>query len=170
MRGNSLWRAAFGVEKTVIEDVDYDEDENVIVASVRPVARQRGRCGRCRRRCRGYNQGRGERRRWRCLDLGTVQTWLEAETPRVRCGEHGVVVAHVPWARHDAGHTHGFDQQVAWLATQTPKSAVVELMRNVAAGVGWLVVIVDLCRKVRPDLRKRVRRVVGRRARASVSA
>jgi len=48
VREISLWRAVFGVEKTVIEDVEFDEGENIIVASVRPVARQRGRCGRCR--------------------------------------------------------------------------------------------------------------------------
>jgi hypothetical protein len=36
----------------------------------------------------------------------------------------GVVVAHVPWARHDAGHTYVFDEQVAWLATQNSNSAM----------------------------------------------
>ena len=51
------------------------------------------------------------------LDLGTVPTWLEADAPRVRCPEHGVVVASVPWARHGAGHTRGFDDMAAWLAT-----------------------------------------------------
>ena len=139
MREDSVWRAVFGVEKTVIEDVEFDEDEDHIVASVRPVARQRGRCGRCQRPSRGYDQGRGERRRWRGLDLGTVVTWLEAEVPRVECRVHGVVVAHVPWARHGAGHTHGFDQQVAWLATRTSKSAVVELMRVAWRTVGAII-------------------------------
>jgi Helix-turn-helix domain of transposase family ISL3 len=43
--------------------------------------------------------------------------------------EHGVVVAHVPWARHGVGHTLSFDETVAWLATQCSKSAVTELMR-----------------------------------------
>jgi transposase len=37
--------------------------------------------------------------RWRALDLGTVKTFLEADSPRVRCAEHGVVAAQVPWAR-----------------------------------------------------------------------
>ena len=139
MRADSLWRGVFGVEKTIIEDVVFDEDEGHIVASVRPAARQRSRCGRCRRRCRGYDQGRGERRRWRALDLGTIVTWLEAEVPRVECREHGVVVAHVPWARHGAGHTHAFDQQMAWLATRTSKGAVVELMRIAWRTVGSII-------------------------------
>ena len=45
----------------------------------------------------GYDQGQG-RRRWRALDLGTVQAVLEADAPRVRCPAHGVVAAAVPWA------------------------------------------------------------------------
>lgn len=104
MRDVSLWRSLFGVEKTVIERVEFDEDEQVLVAHVRSAKRQRGRCGVCRRRSPGYDTGAG-RRRWRALDLGTVVAVLEAEAPLVACGVHGVVVAHVPWARHNAGHT-----------------------------------------------------------------
>ena len=40
--------------------------------------------------------------RWTWARSGPV---LEADAPRVTCREHGVVVAAVPWARHDAGHT-----------------------------------------------------------------
>lgn len=47
-----------------------------------------------------------------------------------------MVVAQVPWARHGAGHTHAFDQQVAWLATQCSKTAVIELMRIAWRTVG----------------------------------
>ena len=49
---------------------------------------------------------------------------LEAEAPRVSCRVHGPTVAAVPWARHGAGHTRVFDEQVAWLATQCSKTAV----------------------------------------------
>ena len=139
MRGNSVWGAVFGVEKAVIEDVEYDEDRGEIEVRVRPVARQRGRCGQCRRRCPGYDQGRGVERRWRALDVGTVPAYLVAAVPRVHCPEHRVVAAHVPWARHDAGHTHAFDQQVAWLATQTSKTAVTKLMRVTWRTVGAIV-------------------------------
>jgi len=66
-------------------------------------------------------------------------TFLEADAPRVRCPEHGVVVAHVPWAAHDAGHTHTFDQQVAWLAVRTSKTAATELMRIAWRTVGAII-------------------------------
>ncbi len=138
MRDVSLWRGLLGVEKTVIERVEFDEDAELLVASVRPSKRQRGRCGVCRRPCPGYDAGAG-RRRWRTLDLGTVRAVLEADAPRVICREHGVVVASVPWARHDAGHTHAFDEQVAWLATQSSKSTVTALMRIAWRTVGSII-------------------------------
>jgi transposase len=134
----TLWRALLGVEKTVIEDVEFDEDEQLLVAHVRPRKRARGRCGRCGRRSPGYDAGEG-RRRWRALDLGTVQVVLEADAPRVDCREHGPTVAAVPWARHAAGHTYVFDEQVAWLATQCSKSAITELMRIAWRTVGAII-------------------------------
>jgi transposase len=127
-----------GAEKTVIERVEFDEDAEVLVAHVRPTKRQRGRCGICQRRSPGYDAGAG-RRRWRALDLGTIQAVLEADAPRVTCREHAVVVASVPWARHDAGHSYAFDETVAWLATQSSKSTVTALMRIAWRTVGSII-------------------------------
>ncbi len=139
MRDVSLWRSLLGVEKAVVlERVEFDEDAQVLVAHVRPSARQRGRCGVCGRRSLGYDAGPG-RRRWRALDLGTIRAEMEAHSPRVRCRDHGVVVAAVPWARHSAGHTYAFDDQVAWLATQSSKSTVTELMRIAWRTVGSII-------------------------------
>ncbi len=138
MRDVSLWRGLLGVEKAVIERVEFDEDAERLVAHVRPIKRERDRCGVCRRRSPGYDAGPG-RRRWRALDLGTVRALLEGDAPRVRCRVHGVVVAAVPWAQHDAGHTHAFDDQVAWLATQSSKSTVTELMRIAWRTVGSII-------------------------------
>ena len=138
MRDVSVWRCLLGVENTVVERVEFDEDAEVLVAHVRPVKRQRGRCGVCGRRSPGYDAGPG-RRRWRALDLGTTRAVLEANAPQVECRDHGVVVAAVPWARHDAGHTRAFDDQVAWLATQSSKSTVTELMRIAWRTVGSII-------------------------------
>ena len=114
------------------------EGDGTVVVSVRPMARERDRCPHCRRRCAGYDWGEGRRRRWRALDLGTTFAYLEAWAPRVSCREHGVVVAAVPWARHDAGFTRAFEDQVAWLAVRTNKTAVAELMRIAWRTVGWI--------------------------------
>jgi transposase len=138
VREVSLWQGLLGVDKTVVERVEFDEDAQLLVAHARPVARERGRCGVCRRRCPGYDGGPG-RRRWRALDLGTICAVIEADSPRVSCREHGVVVAAVPWARHGAGHTRYFDDQVAWLAVACSKTTVTDLMRIAWRTVGSIV-------------------------------
>ena len=57
----------------------------------------------------------------------------------MNCPEHGVTVAAVPWARHQAGHTRLFDQQVSWLVTQCSKFAVTVLMRIAWRAVGSII-------------------------------
>ena len=132
--GIRAWARLLGLEKTVVEGVDLDEDDAIVVA-VRPRFSQRDRCPHCRRRCPGYDLGEG-RRRWRAVDLGTTLCFLEADAPRVECKRHGVVVAAVPWARHDAGFTRSFEDTAAWLAVNTSKTAICHLMRIAWRTVG----------------------------------
>jgi transposase len=136
VRRRSVWKKLLGLRRDVVEDVELT-DTGALVVSVRPAARERDRCPHCRRRCAGYDWGEG-RRRWRALDLGTTFAYLEAEAPRVTCKRHGVVVAAVPWARHDSGFTSAFEDQVAWLAVQASKTAVSQLMRIAWRTVGWI--------------------------------
>jgi len=135
-----------GVEQVVVEAVRFEPIVAVgggvgpvgrsaaVVVSVRPTAWWRRRCGRCLRRCPGYDQGRGGAvvAHVRCR---ACATFLEAAAPRVRCAEHGVTVAAVPWARHGAGHTRAFDDLVAWFATRMSKTALATYLR-----VGWATV------------------------------
>jgi transposase len=139
-----------------VEGVEFDESADAIVVSVRPVAKARGRCGRCGRRAPGYDAGDG-RRRWRALDLGTTKVFVEADAPRVGCRTHGVTVAAVPWARHGARHTRDFDDLAAWLAVRTSKSAVMDLLRVAWRTVGAIVA------RVNADIDKTVDRLDGLR-------
>jgi transposase len=137
--GASVWRRIIGVDRqTVIESVEVTKDEDAVVVSVRPRRATKRHCGRCGVRAPGYDQGEG-RRRWRALDLGVVRCHIEATSPRVNCPTHGPTVAQVPWARHGAGHTYDFDDQVAWLVTHSPKSTVAELMRVAWRSVGSII-------------------------------
>ena len=143
MRNVRLWRGLLGVDKrTVIEDIEFDQEGadgvQLVVARVRPRSGVSRRCGRCGRRAPWYDRGEG-RRRWRGLDWGTMQVVLEADAPRVNCPAHGPTVVAVPWARHHAGHTFGFDDTVAWLAVACSKTAVCELMRIAWRTVGAIV-------------------------------
>ena len=139
MLGSNVWRKIIGVDRgVVIEDVEGEDDEEVVVVHLRLRKDRRRRCGRCKKRAPGYDQGEG-RRRWRSLDLGTLRCYLEADAPRVNCKEHGPTVALVPWARHGAGHTRAFDDQVSWLVTHSAKSTVCELMRVAWRSVGAII-------------------------------
>jgi transposase len=153
-----VWKRLLGVEHTVIEQVRYDEDGGILVALVRPTRSRRGRCGACQRRCPGCDQGAG-RRRWRTLDLGTVQAFLEADAPRVRCPRHGVVAAAVPWARHGAGFTRAFEDTAAWLATHTSRVAVAELLRVAWRTVGRVCARVAAEQATMIDLLEGLRRI-----------
>lgn len=136
MRNSRVWRRLVGVDHQVVVDgVDYDDELDEITVRCRLRRGTKRRCGRCDRRSALYDRGDG-RRRWRSLDAGTTRVFIDAEAPRVDCAEHGVTVAAVPWARHDARHTRAFDDQVAWLVTHTSKSAVMALMRVAWRTVG----------------------------------
>jgi len=134
VRGTRVWARLLGLQRAVIEDV-WIGDEGEVVVAARPSWRERDRCGVCRRRSPGFDLGEG-RRRWRALDLGTTLAFVEADAPRVSCRRHGVVVCAVPWARHQARFTRAFEDQAAWLAVNTSKSAVAELMRIAWRTVG----------------------------------
>ncbi len=140
MRLSKVLLRALGVEGAVVQGVRLDDDLDELVFDVRPDSRggRRPRCGLCGAISPLYDKG-GGRRRWRAPDLGTVKAWIEAESPRVRCRVHGVVVVQFPWARHDSGFTRAFEETVAWMATHTSKSALGELMRVAWRTVGRII-------------------------------
>jgi transposase len=146
VRGIRVWARLLGLQRAVVEDVQIG-DEGELVVSVRPDWRERDRCGVCRRRSPGFDLGDG-RRRWRALDLGTTLAFVQADAPRVTCRRHGVVVCAVPWARHGSRFTKAFEDQTVWLAVNTSKSAVAELMR-----VAWRTVG-GVCERVAAEARQ----------------
>jgi transposase len=155
VRGIRVWARLLGLQRAVIEDV-WIGDEGEVVVAVRPVWRERDRCGICRRRSPGFDLGDG-RRRWRALDLGTTLAFVEADAPRVSCRRHGVVVCAVPWARHQARFTTAFEDQTAWLAVNTSKTAVAQLMRIAWRTVG------GICQRVAAEAQREVDLLAGLR-------
>ena len=159
MRRSKISEALVGDQNMVIEGVTVETETSrgkqpktseVLVLSVRPKASQAGRCSRCRKRCPGYDAGGRDGdgiRRWRTLDVGTTKAYLQAPAPRVFCAEHGVVVAHVPWARPGAKHTWAFADTCAWLAAHTALSVLTVLLRIAWRTVAAIVtrVVTDGC-------------------------
>jgi transposase len=144
-----------GLVGAVVEDVQIGDEEAIVVAA-RPGWRERDRCGICRRRSPGFDFGDG-RRRWRALDLGATLAFIEADAPRVTCRRHGVVVCAVPWARHGSRFTRAFEDQAAWLAVNTSKTAVAQLMR-----VAWRTVGA-ICERVCDEAQREVDLLAGLR-------
>jgi transposase len=150
-----------GVEHTVIEWVDLESDGRggeVLIAQVRPRAGVAWRCSRCGRRCAGYDAS-AKPRRWRGLDLGTTQVFLQATTHRVRCPEHGVVVAAVPWARPGSRFTTAFEDTCAWLVCHAALSVVAVLLRVAWRSVSDIVARVVAARGQAGDRLAGLRRI-----------
>ena len=138
MQNASLWRGLLGVEKTVVEDIEFDEDERSWSRMSGRGEHAAGRCGRCGRRCRATTVARAD---------GGGGRWIWA-----RSGS-GWRPTHRGWAAPSMGswwpRCRGpgmapdtrcvFDEQVAWLATQCSKSAVTELMRIAWRTVGAII-------------------------------
>lgn len=134
MQDSRVWRRLLGLgDGTVIEKIVLEAD--VVVARVRPRRGTPLRCGRCGVKASRYDRGEG-RRRWRALDAGTLRVFVEAESPRVNCRQHGPTVAAVAWARHGARHTREFEQTVTWLARYCAKRSVAWLFRIAWETVG----------------------------------
>jgi transposase len=155
VRTGRVWARLLGLGAAVVEGVSLGDRGELVVAA-RPRWHELDRCGVCRRRSPGFDLGEG-RRRWRALDLGLVCVFVEADAPRVRCGEHGVVVCAVPWVRHGSRFTRSFEDQAAWLAVQCSKRAVAELLR-----VAWRTVG-SICERVAADAGRDVDLLAGLR-------
>src|SRR5262245_12730924 len=116
------------------------------------------RCSRCGRRCAGYDTS-AKPRRWRGLDLGSTQVFLQATTRRVLCPEHGVVVAAVPWARPGSRFTTAFEDTCAWLVCHAALSVVAVLLRVAWRSVSDIVAGVLAARREGGDRLAGLRRI-----------
>ena len=128
MHTNSVIKKLLRIDKIVIENMyfeDYDSEEMLIV-KVRPYSREKSRCPKCGKRSPGYDS---RIRRWRTLDFGCNKVYIEAKALRVNCQEDGIIVASVPWARHDSDYTYDFETAVTWFTLHATAQDVAEYFR-----------------------------------------
>jgi transposase len=70
------------------------------------------------------------RRRWRHLDFGAREVWLQADIHRIDCRAcRQVRTEQVPWARPNARHSSDFENVAAWLAQRMDKTSIGRLLR-----------------------------------------
>ena len=104
-------------------------------------------CPTCSKPAPGYDS---RRRRWRHLDTCQYKTILEADVPRVKCPEHGVVTTTVPWAEPNSGFTALFEELVIDWLKEASTSAVARLM-----GLSWNAIDGIMQRAVKRGLARR---------------
>ena len=130
MHTSMLIKRLLRIDKIVIENLWFEgvTEEEILVIRTRPMSRSQNRCPICGKRCPGYDSAT-KVRRWRSLDFGSQRVYIEACSPRVECLEHGVVVAKVPWARHNSDYTYDFETAVTWLTLHATAQDVAEYFR-----------------------------------------
>ena len=130
MHTKSAFKKLLKIDKIVIEDMyfEYIKNSEDLVVRVRPVKRELSRCPTCAKVCIKYDRA-SKIKRWRSLDFGSTQVYLEAYAPRVKCREHGIVTARVPWARHGSEFTKDFETAVTWLTLHATAQDVSEFFR-----------------------------------------
>jgi transposase len=69
-------------------------------------------------------------KRWRHLDFFEHQAFLVARVPRVNCGEHGVHLVAVPWARPGSGFTLLMEVAMLTFAKQMPIAPLAAMARE----------------------------------------
>jgi transposase len=124
VRVSTAFNRVLALEGALVESVQIT-DELVVVSVRRRARRHRCPCGFSTRA--RYDVSR---RRWRHLDMGAKQVWLEADIARIDCRAcDRVRTEEVPWARPGARCSRDFEDMIAWLAQRMDKSAIATLMR-----------------------------------------
>ena len=138
-----LIKRFLNVKNVKVLGARIDASTNSVIFKLQPTKGQQSLCPICGKKSEFYDKGRGLRQ-WRALDFGTITAYIEGESPRIKCKEHGVHTAKVPWARHKSAFTRDFEDTVAWMSKHLCRSAVAEYMR-----VSWNTVgpIISRCRK-----------------------
>lgn len=128
MKSKAIIAAIAGTKDIVVKNIIYDDGNDTLSLEAKVPRREQCRCGICNKKSKYYDKGRGIRK-WRGNDVGTTKTYIQTESTRVKCEEHGIVTAAVPWARHKSRFCKTFEETIAWLTVHTSKSAVSAYMR-----------------------------------------
>jgi transposase len=140
MHTKTLIKQLLKIDRITVESVRFEvaNEDDILIIRARPFSRDTCRCPYCGKRCKGYDSY-GKVRRWRSLDLGSTKVYIEATAPRINCPAHGVLVAKVPWARHDSDYTYDFETAVTWLTLHATATDVSEYFRIKWDTVGSIV-------------------------------
>lgn len=148
MRDKELYAAILGIHSPwQVTSVDLDPRQEEVRVLIEAKAGTRFTCPKCAREAPGYDS---RRRRFRHLDTCQFKTILEADIPRVECGEHGVVQIDIPWAEPNSGFTALMEALIIDWLKETSITAVARRMR-----LSWAQIDGVMQRSVRRGLDRR---------------
>jgi len=130
MRDKELYSTILGIRSpwTVVDvELSAKTEEVRILIGLKPGTRLP--CRKCGEPCPGYDT---RRRSWRHLDTCQFKTILDADVPRVKCPEHGVLQAVVPWGEPGSGFTALMEALIIDRLKEASVLAVARLM-----GLTW---------------------------------
>jgi transposase len=153
MQDRELYQQILGIRSPWrVAEVKLEFTEGRVLIRVEHAPGERWPCPTCGEPCAMHDH---RRRRWRHLDTCQLETTIEAEVPRIRCGTHGVLQVPVPWAEPGSGFTSLFEALVITWLQHASLSAVAERLR-----VSWDQVDGIMGRAVRRGLARRPERPV----------
>lgn len=132
MRDTQLYQRILGLEAPwSVEDVELNVEEGRVDIHVEHEAGARFACPDCGASL-GVHDHAGARA-WRHLDTCQYETHLHARIPRVRCPDHGVRQAPVPWA----GKHSRFTLLMERLVIETLRACQSVSRTSMLTGVSW---------------------------------
>ena len=112
-------------------------------------------CAACKKPLKVYDHA--EERAWRHLDSCAFQTYLNARIPRVKCPEHGILQARVPWAEPHSRFTMLFERLAIDVLLQCDVTGATRIL-NISWKEAWHL----MKRAVARGQRRKVKQVVHR--------
>ncbi|MYD56022.1 MAG: ISL3 family transposase [Rhodothermaceae bacterium] len=135
----------------ILEDA-YDDKARRRTVTVTCTDTSSLKCPECDQVCSFYDLRTA--RQWRHLDTCTYQTIMVARLPRIKCSEHGVKTALIPWADPSSRYTHAFEAYVIGWAKE---ASILAVSRQL--GIGWKGINGIIHRAVERGLGRRTERV-----------
>lgn len=128
MKDTELYQHLLGLQSPwSVERVDLDVKEQRVIVYA---AHEKGAtfsCPECSATCPLHDHD--EERSWRHLDSCQFETYLRARIPRVRCDQHGVRQARVPWAEPKSRFTLMFERFAIDVLLETDVLGATRLLR-----------------------------------------
>lgn len=128
MDGNQILLLGLGIEapwKLVDQRLDTDKQPHELHLEIKAERGAKYACPVCGKECPAHDF---QEKTWRHLNFFQHHCYIHASVPRVKCPEHGVKLAEVPWARKGSAFTLLFEQAALTLAREMPVNAAARII------------------------------------------